>query len=126
MKLNLFRDTLNSRLCNTELALGYTELKDWPTPVAQTTLFSSGHGLKQSGKSLSSSENRLKERQKAQEERQQAQEKAELIYRDVAVKFILTAEKAHRHWQNGPPHIAGKQEAAAFFVLEGDKDQDTS
>ncbi len=41
-------DTFNSRLINLEL--GYMETKDRPTPIADSTLTSSGHSLKQAGK----------------------------------------------------------------------------
>ncbi len=42
-----FVDDFNSRLNNMEL--GYMEVQDKPTPIASTTLMSSGHSLKQSG-----------------------------------------------------------------------------
>ena len=40
--------TFNLRLSNLEL--GYMETKDRPTPIAESTLTSSGHSLKQAGK----------------------------------------------------------------------------
>ena len=40
-------DTLNTRMENLEL--GYMESKDRPTPISDTTLFSSGVSLKQAG-----------------------------------------------------------------------------
>ena len=40
-------DTLNTRMENLEL--GYMESKDCPTPISNTTLFSSGVSLKQAG-----------------------------------------------------------------------------
>ena len=40
-------DTLNTRMENLEL--GYMESKDCPTPISDTTLFSSGVSLKQAG-----------------------------------------------------------------------------
>ena len=40
-------DTLNTRMENLEL--GYMESKDRPTPISDTTLFSSGVFLKQAG-----------------------------------------------------------------------------
>lgn len=43
-------DIFNSRLTNLEL--GYMETKDRPTTIADSTLTSSGHSLKQAGKTI--------------------------------------------------------------------------